>query len=304
VLVDLSLVLFRPRWEEVTQTLRSLAAVGDEFGRLWILVSGTEEELAAVSAALDEQGLAARADVLHRFDNLGFASGQNRLLERAFAAGAEACLVLNPDVEISPGALTALAREADALPGPHLVGPVLRSERDGKPVFDSAGVVWTPDGRHFDRFLGEPWHQLESGPVAGLTGACLLATAPTHAAIVERTGRFFDDLFLAYREDAELGIRAGLVGVPSHLAAIDGFFHERHIRGAERGRALPDLLGVRNRFLIRWTLGSDRPGERGRATLRDLMVLVAAATVERRSWAGAREALRLRRAAGYRRRRR
>jgi GT2 family glycosyltransferase len=294
--VDISLVLFRPRWEELESTLRDIAASDDEFRKVRILISGPNSQLAQLEDQVDRVGLRGQADITHRFDNLGFATGHNVLLQAAFDDGAGACLVLNPDVEVGRGAIAALVAAARSVPQVALVGPVLRSTSDPT-IVDSMGIEWSRTGRHRDRRQGSRVRH-PTGEItfqAGLTGACLFVSKEAFEVLTEQTGSFFDDYFLAYREDAELGIRAGAVGVSSALVDIGGFAHGRAVKGFERGDRLPDLLGVRNRFLIRWKLGDLRPGAWGVPTVRDLLVVVACLTVERRSLSGLREALRIRR---------
>jgi GT2 family glycosyltransferase len=294
--VDISLVVFRPRWEELEGTLRCIAESDREFRKVRILVSGSNSQLAQLETRVDNVGLRGRAEIMHRLDNLGFATGHNVLLQAAFDDGAGACLVLNPDVVIAKGAIAALSGAAKSVPGVALVGPVLRSAADPA-IVDSMGIEWSRTGRHRDRRQGAraPHPAGEVTFQAGLTGACLLVSSDAFEVLRERTGNFFDDYFLAYREDAELGIRARAVGVSSALVDIDGFAHGRAVKGFERGDRLPDLLGVRNRFLLRWKLGDLRPGAWGVPTLRDLLVVVACLTVERRSMSGLREAFRVRR---------
>lgn len=300
-MIDITIVLFRPRWDEVMSTLANLAAVSDEYETLRILVSGRTADHEKLADALATYGLADSSDVVYRWDNLGFASGHNLLLSRAFRGDAAAVLVLNPDVEIASGAITKLAEVSSQKCLTSLVGPALRSVSDGRPVVDSMGVYWTADGRHFDRGQGEPWPESLGGcdDVDGLTGACLLASRAVYDRLLLETGSFFDDAFLAYREDAELGIRAREIGISSVVFSIEGFFHERHVKGASRGRPLPDLLGVRNRFLLRWKLGAARPGLPLLPTFRDLTVAVAVAVVERRSLAGLYSAWAIRRSTKY-----
>lgn len=284
MIVDISIVVFRPDFEELRQTFRAIAAVRAEFGRLRLLVSGDAAVHARTRDLLSDVGI--DAVVTERFDNLGFSTGHNLLLEESFRSDADACLVLNPDARLEPGALTALIAAVTSDGGEALYGPALR--RADTDQVDSLGIEWTRDARHFDRGMGDPF-VISPGrveDVEGLTGACLLVPRIAYDRIVNRSGWFFDDAFLAYREDAELGVRAQAVGVPSRLVHVDGFSHVRAVRGYQRGRELPDLLGVRNRLLLKDRLGALRPGSRVISMVRDLAVAGAVHTVERRSKAG------------------
>jgi GT2 family glycosyltransferase len=301
---DITLVLFHSRLDELEDTFKSLARVRGEFSRLWILVSGNNDSALEVRAALSRTGLDSHAIVQHRHDNLGFASGHNRLLQDAFTAGADSALILNPDVSIEPNALSELEAMTRESGSRSLYGPTLarRESRSGADeVFDSAGIGWSSTARHFDVRQGDRWI-IDPGKVehvAGVTGACLFVPRDAYQLLLERTGQFFDDAFLAYREDAELGVRAGLVGVPSNLLHISGFSHVRSVRGYQRGSAGADLLGVKNRFLIRWKLGQFRPGSVVGGTVRDLAVVLAVFAQERSSLPGLRQAFAIRRYERY-----
>jgi GT2 family glycosyltransferase len=303
-MLDITLVLFRPRLGELQDTFRSLSEVDSEFNAIWILVSGSEADAASVRSGLGSAGLLDRARIEHRLDNLGFASGHNRLARKAFVHGADQVLILNPDVMIRPGSLSTLARVAKLKGDSHLFGPTLGRHdlaNSRVEVFDSAGIGWSRSGRHFDKHQGEPWAITagHSEIVAGVTGACLLVPREAYDKIVRSTGHFFDDAFLAYREDAELGIRAGLVGISSVLVHVDGFSHVRSVRGYTRGSEIADLLGVKNRYLIRWKLGKHRPGSVLVGTIRDIAVIGAVLLREKSSLPGLKRAFAIRRYERY-----
>jgi GT2 family glycosyltransferase len=296
--LDVLIVLFRVRWEEFATVLDRLGRRSTEFRTLRVLLSGSVDDRRRLQGLLESSGLHRRAKVSHRFDNFGFAGGHNRLLADAFRDGARWCLVLNPDVLVEKGAISALLRSATGTGEIAFFGPSLSAERERTKVVDSLGIAWTAEGRHVDRGQGEGW-AISPGRVtrqAGLTGACLLVSAAAFHRLTSHSGHFFDDYFLAYREDAELGIRAASLGVPSMLVEMDGFSHQRAVAGSQRGHGLADLLGVRNRFLLRWKLGRLRPGVRGLPTLRDLVVATATLSIERASLPGLTEAFRIRRA--------
>ena len=182
----------------------------------------------------------------------------------------------------------------------------MSAQRARSKVVDSLGIAWTAEGRHVDRGEGETWAITPARATrqAGLTGACLLVSAAVFHRLASRSGQFFDDYFLAYREDAELGIRASSLGVPSMLV-----WRRRVLRisgpwPAHSGATVwRTCSGVRNRFLLRWKLGRLRPGVRGLPTVRDVVVAAATLSIERGSLPGLTEAFRIRRAMVGRRRR-
>lgn len=301
---DVSIVLFQIRWSEFAAVLAQLAQCSGEFRTLRFLLSGSNAERERLAKELATNGLSAQAEVTHRYDNLGFAGGHNLLLERSFSDGAPSCLVLNPDVFVEAGAITELTARAHRHRS-GLVGPSLSATQHGVKVVDSLGISWTAAGRHIDRDQGAPW-RIAPGCIseqAGLTGACLLVDRVAFRQVLSRSGHFFDDYFLAYREDAELGVRAAALGTPSFLVEMEGFSHHRAVRGSQRGNRTADFLGVRNRFLLRWKLGSLRPGAFALPTIRDVVVVVASLSVERRSLPALTAAFQIRRAMIGRRRR-
>ena len=301
-IVDLNLVLFRPKTDEEIILLRSASKIQSEFRFLNILVSSNIEQRRHISDTIEILGLSSKARIFHRFDNLGFSSGHNFLLEAGFEAGAEACLIVNPDLEIEAGSIGKLVDQSKSLDLPSLLAPTL--ERIGASngrEFDSCGIVWTRTGRHFDAKMGEPW-EISPGTVvqvSGVTGACIFVPNRAFQKIVSSTGWFFDDLFLAYREDAELGVRASIAGVPSVIFHMEGIGHVRSVRGSARGNKIADLLGVKNRFLLLFRLGGHRPGNKILSLIRDAIVVVATALNEKSSLPGLRAAFSIRRAARY-----
>lgn len=301
--IDLSLVVFRPNAELLSATLFSLSHVKSEFHLLYILISGGIDDRALLDTLIAESQLRDRVKIIHRFDNLGFSSGHNVLLNAAFTSESEAVMVINPDIEISPGAISVFASAIAVTNTTALFGPVIRQlgDPDEKSRIDSAGIIWTATGRHFDYLQGAPDFGVDSSlrECAGVTGACLLVTRPAYEAVVANGGYFFDDHFIAYREDAELGIRARMIGVPSIVVNVAGFSHVRSVRGAMRGNGLADLLGVRNRFLMRWRMGRKRPGMSMLTLIRDVIVVLGVILRERSSLPGLEEAFRVRRYMAY-----
>jgi GT2 family glycosyltransferase len=233
-------------------------------------------------------------------ENVGFAGGHNQLMAGAFSGGAAAVVVANPDLVPEPGALAALA--GATVPAVSLRGPTLLLACAGtyapEGTIDSAGIRWTRTGRHLDARQGEPASDLPGRPyrVPGISGACLFVPRAAYERIIDGSGEFFDASFLAYREDAELGLRADRLGVSSWIVPQALALHVRGVRGtARRGvSAHVNRLGVRNRFLIAFKYGTQRPGGWLGAPLRDAVVLAGVVVHERSSWPGVVDAWRLR----------
>lgn len=251
---------------------------------------------------------------IRRPDNLGFAGGHNYLMQRAFSDGADWVTLVNPDIEIEPGALGRLWAVAEgwprtlALHGVVLAAPTESERRVAgarlATLVDTSGIVWNRWGRHFDRDQGCPLFpvlKLGDRRAQGISGALMMLSVETHAMLLETSGYVFVPEFLAYREDAELGVRVSALGGECVVHAVGGFSHDRGARNGERTDELQRFLGVRNRLFMRSLLGRRRPGNRLVASVRDALVVVAALCWERSSWSAVVEAWRLRRTMRYRR---
>lgn len=300
--VAASLVIWRSDPHEVLPLFRALEAQELALGRFEVLVN--DDPAGTIAADLGEllarEGARMPWRVGSAATNLGYAGGHDLLLEVLFTDGFDAVLVVNPDLVPCPMAVAELARAQ--VPEVSLRGPVLLAAERGslrpEGTIDSAGIRWTSTARHLDAGQGEvvgnsPTHVLR---VAGVSGACLYVPRAAYRHVVDRSGEFFDTDFLAYREDAELGLRAALLGVSSWVIPTSHALHVRTLRGTKRRGVSTHVkrLGVRNRFLIAFKYGRRRPGNPVAALLRDVVVVVAAMTVERSSWPGVVEAWRLR----------
>lgn len=262
------------------------------------------------------RGFEQRVRVIYNRENIGFAAGQNQAIA---LTGADWILTLNPDVRLQPDFVSALvsAGEADASAG-SVCGKLLAMSEDcaipAEPVFDSTGICFTPNLRHFDRGSRQPdrGQYDEREYVFGATGAAALYRREM-IRDVSIDGEFFDADFFAYREDADLAWRAQLLGwrclyEPSAVA-----HHVRRVLPSNR-RSLPAIINmhsVKNRFLMRIkNMTADLYRRHWAAiTARDLLVIGACLTREltsfrafplilgqsRRTWAKRREIMRRRR---------
>lgn len=298
-MIGVSIVLFHSPLPALAHCLRALDEQSLPLGRLYVHVNDAEPSyVQQVRELLSATRLT--VDLVEDAANAGFAGAHDAGLEHLLAAGCHDVIVLNPDVALAADALAILSdfvRDRRAC----LAGPVLLRadpttlKPDG--AVDSLGIRWTRDGRHFDIGHGDAAVDLPTSPrrVRGISGACLLVTDGAHRTVVDRTGEFFDPLFIAYREDADLALRAEAIGIPMWLVPDAVGLHVRTVRGADRTSPTANRLGVQNRFLLALKHGSRRPGGRLLAPLRDVVVVAAVLTVERESLPGLRRAWSLRR---------
>jgi GT2 family glycosyltransferase len=297
--VPVSVVLYHGDLNWVVRAVESFTGQQPPCGPVTIMCNDDDgTEAADLRARLAVAGQ--HAEVTSSSDNLGFSGGHNRILAKAFAGGAEAVLVANADLSLEPTALLAMTALANRHAGGVLVGPVLTladgAGRD-EALIDTTGIVWSRSGRHFDDQQGQPvaLAPTRARRVAGISGACLLVPRLAYDRIVLASGEFFDEMFVAYREDAELGYRASLLGIPSWVEPAARGSHARGSRGTTRSvSAAVNSLSVQNRFLTAFKYGLHRPGGQVGPWLRDIVVLAGVLVRERESLPGLRRAFALR----------
>ena len=294
-----SLVLFHSDHELVERTIQSVAALRPPLQSLWVHVNdATPSEVEWVESMLRIQvGIGAR--VTQSTVNLGFAQAHNRALDSIFANKNDYALVLNPDLVLPIDAIASFV--ASDPKASRVTGPLLELADpysllpEGR--IDSAGIRWTATGRHLDLLQGKPLLQAPTNPrrVEGVSGACMFVGRNAYARVVDGSGEFFDEAFIAYREDAELGLRARRLGVECWLLPTVRVLHVRRARGTKRGENPHiDKLSARNRFLLAFKYGLRRPGLPPLVLIRDVLVLLGVLLRERSSLAGLQEAWQLR----------
>ena len=197
-----------------------------------------------------------KARVVYNQRNNGFAGGQNQAMT---LSKADWFLVLNPDVRLTPNFISVLVAAGEADPSVGSVcGKLLGMNPDltipAEPVFDSTGIIFTPNLRHLDRGSQIPDRGQYDKPeyVFGATGAACLYR---HKMLddIALDCEYFDNDFFAYREDADLAWRAQLYGWKCLYTPKAVAYHVRHVLPEKRS-ALPALINmhsVKNRWLMR-----------------------------------------------------
>lgn len=256
---------------------------------------GVESEILVVDNASSDGSASMARDVgpdvrvLELPENVGFAAGMNAGIE---ASRGRYVLSLNPDCRLDPDYAATLVRALDADPrAGSASGRIYRAEGPAltpTDLLDSAGIVFTASGRHFDRGSGLPaaGRFLRDEPVFGTTGAAGFYRREALESARISTGYFDSDFFL-YREDADLAWRLRRLGWTC-LYVPEAVAYHRRANLPERRRRMPALVNyhsVKNRFLLR--INNQTPGELFRTLLptlaRDLVVLGACLTIERSS---------------------
>lgn len=242
-------------------------------------------ELIAVDNASEDGSaeiVAAHAARVIRNDaNRGFSAAVNQAV--AVASG-ELVLIVNPDCHLLPDYVARLAEVfADGIGS--ATGVLLRARgHDIEPTedVDSAGMRMTRNGRHLD-ITTRPAARTEVFGVSGAAGMFRM----TFLRDVSIDGQPFDEDFFAYREDADIAWRGRLFGWRAVCEPAAIAYHVRRVTPEVRG-SLPASLNmhsVKNRFLLRiknegaYLALRNAPFE----LARDLMVFLAALTIERTS---------------------
>lgn len=263
----------------------------------------------------DSVNIAGRFDLrLERLEeNIGFTGGMNHGISLLSSPW---LLSLNPDCAPAPDFVQQLFESISSAPQPDEIGSatglLMRAETpdlNPGPIIDSAGMIVTPSGRHFDRGAGRALSDLELHPalVFGGTGAATLYRRQALEDVAYPDGAVFAPSFFAYREDAELAWRLKWRGW-SCLFEPEAFAAHRRGLRPEKGRcSLPgeiNRISVRNRFLMRihcadlsWHLRLFPHW-----LLRDLLILGACLSIEVSSLPGLFDLFRLRSDAFSRRR--
>jgi N-acetylglucosaminyl-diphospho-decaprenol L-rhamnosyltransferase len=151
--------------------------------------------------------------------NLGYGRAANLGARSPAAARARHLLICNPDIEVRPGAVTALAGALDREPvlgavGPRLVNPdgsLYPSARTFPDLVDAIGHgligLVTPRNRFTRRYRLLDWDHAGPARVDWVSGACFLVRREAW----EHVGGF-DPAYFMYMEDVDLCWRLGRVG--------------------------------------------------------------------------------------------
>jgi GT2 family glycosyltransferase len=276
--IDVGVVTWNTRELTVAALRRLTESYPAQLLRLLVRDNGSHDGTAeAIAAAFPQAELDAGSE------NLGFAGGMNRLLERAEGPW---FLALNPDAWPEPDGIQALLAAAHRWEGAAAVAP--RLERpDGSlehsthrfPSVRLAAAAALPLGlvgrRLGDRLLLEgAWDHDRPRQVDWAVGAALLMRRTA----IDAVGGF-DERFFMYAEDLEWCWRARRRGWEIWFDPAARFTHVGNASGAQRYRARRTAAYFRNtyRFYRR---------EHGAASLRAYRSLNLAGSA--RQWAGAR----------------
>ena len=232
-LVSVSIVTFEgERWIEAC--LQSVLA--QEYGSIEVLVTenGSRDRSAKIAQSILQDVPRASVDIVG--ENLGFAGGHNRAIDRA--RGDIICL-LNQDAVIDPRFISTAVAELRARPRvAAMQGLILRLAPDGTrtDVIDTTGLVVLRSRRFLSRGAGDsPAAYAVAGPVFGADGP-----APVYRAAALASARItlpgggtevFDGSYFLYHEDTDLAWRLRLMGWEAWFAPEMVAWHARGLAG-------------------------------------------------------------------------
>jgi hypothetical protein len=276
-LLFISVVTFNHQ-DYIAECLKALQSLRQGIELLVIDNASSDQTVERAITYLEEPG-----SLVQLKANIGFCGAHNLALARFLDGECPWVLLLNPDFTIDKDGLYALLEDAekryqeDSRNGA-FTGKVLRVASDDAtgPVIDTVGITFTNTLRHFDRGADlTDTEQTFSFPemVEGISGAFLLMHREFVKGLLvpplsyeddvdkiypqlgeNRNSRvnFFDEAFFAYREDAELSLRASAFGYRMwYLPHVVGF-HHRRVTPSKRDilPAVINKLSTRNRFLL------------------------------------------------------
>jgi N-acetylglucosaminyl-diphospho-decaprenol L-rhamnosyltransferase len=198
-------------------------------------------------------------EVLVTGRNLGYGAAANRGVA---ATTAPSVLVGNPDLEVRPGALAALAGALADEPGCALVGPLIRTPGGGRypsarqfpSMVDAAGHavlgIFAPANR-FTRSYQRTELDDHPGPlqmVDWVSGACFLV----RRSAFEQVGGF-DEAYFMYAEDVDLCWRLGRAGWTVGYATDAEVVH---LQGVSTDRTPYRMIAEHHRSLMRFAVRS------------------------------------------------
>jgi len=233
-------------------------------------------EVIAVDNASADESASFFEHVIRNDTNRGFSAAVNQAI--AVARG-EFVLLLNPDCFLAPDYIEKLLPVFEDERVGSATGLLYRESGDG---VDSAGIRMTRTGRHLDIAIA-PSARTE---VFGVSGAAAMHRV-SFLRDVAIDGEILDEDFFAYREDADLAWRGRLFGWRAVCEPRAVAHHVRRVTPETRRELSADvnMHSVKNRFLLRlknegvYLALRNAPFE----LFRDLVVIVAALTIERTS---------------------
>lgn len=226
--------------------LDSLARTDYPNFRVLVVNNGsTDDSVSRLKAALTHP----RVELLANPQNLGYAGGNNRGIEKALAAGADYVFILNNDTIVEPGSLAALVEAMERDPKVGIAGC---------PLFGPGTPARTVYGWRANLYIGDcaQWFDGPEKPRFGEVDCILGAAMLVRAETLRKIG-CFDSRFFLHFEDFEFCLRARRAAYKVIIVPGPGILHLAG-RTTRRVRPMALFYSTRNRVWLARRHGSLR----------------------------------------------
>jgi hypothetical protein len=178
-------------------------------------------------------------------ENLGFAAGNNVGIRQSKG---EYVVVLNNDAELEESCIKEMKRalEQDSRYGACASRILLKFEQD---LLDAAGIVVCPDGLSIGRGRLEKADRYDREEEVFFASGCCMMCRKAMLDDVKLGNDYFDEAFLMYADDTDLGWRARLRGWKCVYAPEAKVYH-LHSASSESYSPLKAFLVERNRIWV------------------------------------------------------
>lgn len=222
---------------DTVECLDSVLAINNQDFRIYLVDNG--------SAPADADLLAAYAQAHHNIEffrndtNLGFAEGNNRILELLLADDAiDQVVFLNNDTVVTADFLAALHAQLDPARRVEMVAARMLRYADHQQI-DNLGITLYRSGLASNR-------KCPDDPLLGPTGGCALYTKRLLADLKASTGELYDSRFFCYAEDTDLALRALHLGYRAAYAEAALVYHKGSLSSGGAHNPFIFYHGIRN----------------------------------------------------------
>jgi len=181
-------------------------------------------------------------DLLLQERNLRYAGAMNAGMHHALAHGAQFVLVMNNDVIVDPGLLSALVQGIESDPTVGMVVPKILYHSPSSQIWYAGGRIsfWTGTMWHVGIRQRDHGQYDRPGPTEYATGCCVLV----RRTMIERVG-MFDESYHMYAEDADWSLRARRAGFGIMYQPTGVLWHRVSVSAG----GTMSLFKLRNKFL-------------------------------------------------------
>jgi GT2 family glycosyltransferase len=250
--MDLSVVVvnYKSR-EDLLECLESLKRDSGALSTEYLVVDNDSRDGSPEALALRFPGVR----LVLNTENVGYARAVNQGIA---ATSGDSVLIMNPDCEVRPGTLAALAgflrqRPRTAIAAPRILNPDGTLEFSARSFPDPLTFLFNryslltrlfPANPYSRRYLLTDWDHRSVRDVDWVSGACMMVRREA----IDRVGGM-DETFFMFNEDVDWCRRMKLAGwAVSYVPAAEIVHHI----GASRRRVAPRVIYARHRGMIHY----------------------------------------------------